>query len=201
MSKASRSEQERRRRHIQEMKEKLERMGHPPSLYGCRDLGSESEERFLEHILAFEQVDEAPLFDLLVQGGVLLPDPDGLDDEHLPSALLGVIHAMALLGTYLHSTDHLSDRKLYEHLWRDVLREPTTVMPKNPGFACHIDILGGCSEEDIQLYLKYYADEEYRRDWAKRWPDDVIPAHEDPPYDRDRHLPQAPTSIVRTPCC
>jgi len=56
--------------------------------------------------------------------------------------------------------------------------------------ACHMSPLGGCSEEDTQLYLKYYADEEWRCDWQKQYPEETLPDHEDPPYDRDRFLPQ-----------
>ena len=34
------------------------------------------------------------------------------------------------------------------------------VMPDNPDFAYHIDIIGSGSEEDMSLYLRYYADDE-----------------------------------------
>jgi hypothetical protein len=37
--------------------------------------------------------------------------------------------------------------------------------------------------------LKYYASEKYRAWWREDFPEYEIPAHEDPPYDRDRHLP------------
>jgi hypothetical protein len=62
-------------------------------------------------------------------------------------------------------------------------------MPQDPNFSQHIDIIGGFSEEDIQLYLKYYADEEARQRWVEQFPTDIIPDHVTPPYDRDRHLP------------
>ena len=42
----------------------------------------------------------------------------------------------------------------------------------------------------MQLFLKYYADDDFRRQWHKDCPKDPIPAHEDPPYDRDRLLPK-----------
>jgi len=69
------------------------------------------------------------------------------------------------------------------------LREPMVIMPDNPDFAYHIDLVGSGSEEDI-VYLKYYADEEARRRWAADWPSERLPDHELPPFDRDRHLPQ-----------
>ena len=55
----------------------------------------------------------------------------------------------------------------------------------------HIDLVGSGSEEDIANYLRYYADESTRRDWAREFPDLVLPPHEQPPYDRDRRLPRS----------
>ena len=63
-------------------------------------------------------------------------------------------------------------------------------MPLDEDSACHMSPLGGCSEEDIHLYLKYYADEQWRRDWQEEYPEEILPDHEEPPYDRDRLLPQ-----------
>jgi hypothetical protein len=57
--------------------------------------------------------------------------------------------------------------------------------------AWRIDLIGSGSEEDIYLWMKYYADEETRRQWKSDFPDYEMPEHEDPPYDRDRHLPGA----------
>ena len=57
---------------------------------------------------------------------------------------------------------------------------------------CHLDLVGSGSEEDIALWLKYYADEETRVQWARDFPDMVVPPHENPPYDRDRQLPKPP---------
>jgi hypothetical protein len=198
MSEAGESKEQKRAQHIQEMKEKLRRhfgqsalpfLGVFPSL--------KKEEEFLGHILFIEGVDEQPLFDLLEKAGIRLPQPADLDDAQLQAKLWEVIKGMALLGCYLSNTDHLSDRQLYEMLWTDVLRDPTSVCPDNPNAACHIDILGGCSDEDIQLRIKYYADEEERLDWAAQFPDDILPEHEALPYDRDRHLPEPPTSDTR----
>lgn len=94
-----------------------------------------------------------------------------------------------MLHMFLYSTDHLSDRELYEELWHEVLREKNPVITINENSACHIDLVSSGSEEDNELYLRYYADEETRHRWAKDWPNDVMPTHEAPLYDRDRHLP------------
>jgi hypothetical protein len=97
---------------------------------------------------------------------------------------------MASIGMYLDSTDHLSDRELYVRLWTDVLRQPTELDPDDRGAAWHIDLVGRGSDEDIRLYLMYYADEEDRRMWAQEWPDYPMPDTAELPFDRDRHLPE-----------
>ncbi len=185
-------ELERRSRHIEELTEKLKRLGGESPLIGFDpDCPDEAREKFLEQVIKFEGLEDRPLFDALLEGGVQMPRPEELDDRDLTGKLWEVIRAMELFGHFLHHTDHLSDRELYRVLWTDTLREPTTVMPENPEFACFIDIIGSGSHEDLRLYLKYYADEDERRDWAEEFPEDKIPEHVAPPYDRDRHLPGA----------
>jgi len=150
----------------------------------------EVEEKFWENVLQFEKGKFDAPFDMLVRGGMSLPPPEEMDDQQLTEKLWEVIRGLSLLGAYLESTDHLSDRELYMTLWNDLLREPTMLLPNDPNFACHIDPIGGCSEEDIQIYLKYYADEDYRDHWVQEWPGDPLPDHEPLPFDRDRHLPK-----------
>ena len=48
----------------------------------------------------------------------------------------------------------------------------------------------GTNDFQPYLYLKYYADEDWRQQWMADFPDYDLPAHENPPYDRDRHLPR-----------
>ena len=98
---------------------------------------------------------------------------------------------MSSLGAYLHNTNHLSDRELYSYLFHDALREPTVLFPENPGFVYGLDVLGSGSDEDTTLYMRYHADEDYRRQWAKDFPDFEMPPRESPPYDRDKDLPKS----------
>lgn len=189
--------EQKRREHIEEMKEKIIQLtGDPGCLYleGLTDL--EMQEKFLEQILFIEGQEEEPLLGQLERRGVRLAAPDGMDDADLHAKLWEVIREMARMGYYLSSTDHLSDRQLYALLWSDILRQPMSVNPDPSNVSCHIDILGGCSDEDLKIRLKYYADEDERSCWEGDFPEDEIPPREPLPYDRDRHLPVPPDSCL-----
>ncbi len=155
------------------------------------DKPDDLEGQFLDNVAAYERGESKPLSVVLPEAGLPLPPPEELDDSQLSAKLWEIINGLALLGTFLHNTNHLSDRQLYAELWTDALREPAILMPDEPAFAYHIDMVGSGSEEDTLLYMKYYADERERRRWLKEWPGDRLPEHEDPPYDRDRTLPKA----------
>jgi hypothetical protein len=154
------------------------------------DYPAEMEEAFWKHVVDYEEAPWTTHFQQLEDAGVSLPPPDSLNDEELTAKLWDTIQKLALLHVFIEQTDHLSDRELYTHLWSDALREETKAMPLVAGSAYHIQLLSSGSEEDNQLYLKYYADDDWRRQWHEEWPDDPIPAHVDPPYDRDRLLPK-----------
>jgi hypothetical protein len=119
--------------------------------------------------------------------GIEMPDEAELDDAAVTGRLWGVIAAMSEIGMYLESTNHLSDRELYRYLVTDALIEET-VLPLSSDGGWHISPIGGFSEEDLQIYYRYYADEEDRRFAAEDG--EPMPPRETPPYDRDRLLPQ-----------
>jgi hypothetical protein len=150
------------------------------------------EEEFLRQVLEYETAEPVSLFRLLENSGLDLPVLEDLDDASLPKKLKEIIERMAGLGAYLLHTDHLSDRELYRYLYDDGLREEAVLFPENASYAYMIDLTGSGSDEDNQVYLKYYADEQQRQRWALDWPDDAIPDHEEPPFDRDAYLPKSP---------
>jgi hypothetical protein len=143
------------------------------------------------HGVEYETAATTNDFQQLTDAGLALPDPDAMHDETLTSKLWEVIAALAAKRVFISPTNHLSDRELYTLLWRDVLRQETPMLPDDPASAWHVDLLGSGSETDTHVFLKYYADEDYRRQWVEEFPDDEMPAHENPPYDRDRHLPRS----------
>ncbi len=176
--------------HIRELQRRAEELvGGELSFFESEEMSHELRGQFWERVVAYEESEWITSFELLVQGGMELPVPEELDDSQLTVKLWEVIRGLAMLRMFLYSTNHLSDRELYEELWHEVLREENPVITINENSACHIDLVSSGSEEDNELYLRYYADEETRCRWAKDWPNDVMPTHEAPPYDRDRHLP------------
>jgi hypothetical protein len=148
------------------------------------------QEQFREQVLAAEDAVEEQPFEVLIRSDVTLPPAEELDDAQITVKLWEVIRGLAFLRMYLSFTDHLSDRELYERLWSDVLRVPTALEPGSDA-AWHIDLTGSGSEEDVAIYLKYYADEDERRRWKEEWPDVLMPDAAPLPFDRDRHLPRA----------
>jgi hypothetical protein len=180
-----------REKRIAELKRQAEELAGGKMVEGgTEDTPPEIEEGFWQYVVNYEKAPYTTNFKQLEEGGIALPAPETLNDEQLSKKLWEVIHALALLRVFLEDTDHLSDRELYTELWSDMLREEVKALPPDPAGAWHLSPIGGGSDEDIDVQMKYYADEKWRESWMKDFPDYVMPEHEDPPYDRDRHLPQ-----------
>jgi hypothetical protein len=175
---------------IAKLRAELEKLG--GSTTTLESMPADMEEEFLRHVLEYETAEPISLMTLLENSGLQVPAPDTLDKDALKVKLKELIERMASLGAYVLHTNHLSDRELYDYLFNDGLREEAVLFPENSSYAYMIDLTGSGSDEDNQIYLKYYADEEHRRQWVHDWPDDPLPEHEDPPFDRDRFLPQSP---------
>jgi hypothetical protein len=110
-------------------------------------------------------------------------DPDGTPDEDINRSLTNLLWGLADLGVFVENADHLSDRELYKELL-DYCDEPNVIFPDDPYSATHWSPIGGFSEEDIQVYLRYYCDQEQRLQWQVDYPDEEIPPAELPPYPR-----------------
>ncbi len=186
------SEQDNIQIRIQNLKQQAEELAAGQLVsHNSADCPKAVEEQFWKNIVAFEQATWYQPFQVLKESGICLPSPDELDDSQLTTQLWGVINSLALLRVYLYHTNHLSDRGLYTELWNDCLRDELALEPGNTDYVCHIDLIGSGSEEDIHIYLKYYADKDERRQWGKEWLGEPMPDHEELPFDRDRHLPQS----------
>jgi hypothetical protein len=152
---------------------------------------AESPDPYLKRLAAWEDGAGTTKSKELISRGVELPAPDSLGDDELPEKLWEVIRILAKQNTFIDTTNHLSDRELYEYLWSDALNEYSMDLSGLTGCACHLSLLSGGSDEDTFTHFKYYDGPKERADWMASWPDYEMPAHEDPPYDRDKLLPKA----------
>jgi hypothetical protein len=173
---------------IKRLREEVKKLG--GNMTVLSGMPADLEEEFLSHVIEYETAEPISLFHLLEDAGFQISAPGVLDDQQLAPKLQALIHRLSMLGAYLKHTDHLSDRELYVYLYNDGLREEAVLFPENPSYAYIIDLTGSGSEADNQTYLKYYADEEHRRSWARDWPADPMPEHTAAPYNRDSKLPQ-----------
>jgi hypothetical protein len=128
-------------------------------------------------------------FQQLLDAGIQLPEPDAVSDADIRTKLWEVLAGLDKLRAFLEQTNHLSDRELYAKLWHDTLRGETPAIDEI-GFTSHLGPLRpGEDDADTALFLKYYADEAERERWHSDFPEDEIPAHQNPPFTRDDVLP------------
>jgi hypothetical protein len=153
--------------------------------------------------------DDSPLFDpaedcpwrtpreILTRHGYTPFPPENLNNHQLPGRLWELLYAAAARRFFFHDTDHLSDRDCYKLLWEKWLDEPTADIPLEAETNTHLNLselnANGLTHEEI--WLRYYAREDDRELWRKDDPNFAFPPHEDPPYDRDRHLPTPPIPL------
>jgi len=149
----------------------------------------EMEEAFLRQVLTFESAERFRPLDTLARQGLSLPPAEELTDEALSSKLWELIHALAELHIFLERTDHMSDRELYAWLQKDALRHEFDGLGILPG-DWHLDVLGGCSDDDIETDMRFYASRKERAAWSAEFPDFPMPPMEKPPFRRDSLLPK-----------
>jgi hypothetical protein len=137
------------------------------------------ENEFLASMLAWERAPIEPIchwFEPVLQ----LAPPDQLSDAELHDLLWKTIYQLFDKRIVLDFTDHLSDRELYCLIFRDILPSHEKKIDRPDNFL-HWDCadMGG----DPEIWLRYYASEEEREQWADDLPG-PIPPHEDPPFPR-----------------
>jgi hypothetical protein len=132
-----------------------------------------------------EEAGEVPL-EVLRARGMDIPQGPPDDPAALRAKLFEIREAMYEIGIVVESTDHLSDAELYRFLVDDALLHETII--SMAGGTWHISPIGGGSDEDNQIYLRYYANDEDRERWHRDF-GDPLPPKEKPPYDRDRLFP------------
>src|SRR5215217_6706673 len=117
---------------IAKLRAELEKLG--GSTMTLEAMPADMEEEFLRHVLEYETAEPISLMTLLHNSGMEVPAPETLDDDTLKVKLKELIERIAQLGSYLLRTNHLSDRQLYEYLYREGLRDQGVLFPENPSY-------------------------------------------------------------------
>ena len=141
---------------------------------------------------AMEPENWTPAAEELAERNIPLLPPAEITDETLAPILWELLHNLSLCGFYVLHTDHLTDRELYAELWEHGLREPTHLGGRNPRGGFFHDFLGSWGDDQVQLWLRFYATDEDRAKHAAEYPKDNIPPKEKPICNRDWRLPKGP---------
>lgn len=149
--------------------------------------------RFLKSLHQWvKQVESAPLTtwrDELGVRGFAFPPVSTLPDVSITRQLWRLLHALGGMGIALTNTDHLSDRELYRLLVDDLLNRPVPQMSDGVSRSVVLDVVGLQVQEDPVPWLRYYASNRERMEWAKQNPGKGLPAPVETPYARDDQLP------------
>jgi hypothetical protein len=120
-----------------------------------------------------EEAGDIPL-EFLRQRGIDIPALPPADDVALRAKLQELIEEMFEIGIVVDSIDHLSDRDLYRYLVDEVLLVEM-MLSTSVGGHWNISPIGGGSDEDNEIYLRYYADDEDREHWRREFGDPLPP--------------------------
>lgn len=138
------------------------------------------ENEFLASLLAWESAPVLAIGQWFDPPLKMLP-VNGLSDLQVEEELHRVIGLLTEKRIVLQCTDHLDNRQLYQMIACEILpsKEKKVEFPGNTLTWHCVD-----QEQDIELWLRYYASEEDREMWLEFNPDGKLPPMEIPPYPR-----------------
>lgn len=156
-------------------------------------LSSSPLRRFLKSLHQWvKQVESAPLTtwkeELEVRGFRFAHDKAS-PDVTVTRQLWQLLHALGGMGITLTNTDHLSDRELYALLIEEVLARPVAQIADGIHRSLVLDIVGLQMQDDPIPWLRFYASNRERMEWAKQNPGKGLPVPEATPFARDSLLP------------
>lgn len=158
----------------------------PP--HGEDEPTSDLEIGFLERVIAWESEPRSTHRAWLARHGLSFVPPAELSGHALKRELWRLIEALAVARVFLYHTNHLSDAELYARLWAEVLAGECPDFARTIDDACHWDFADAGSGEE-ELWLRYHATPQERRDWKQWFPEVALTPRERVPYRRDHRLP------------
>ncbi|MCH2113987.1 MAG: hypothetical protein MK171_03610 [Pirellulales bacterium] len=148
-------------------------------------MSTSSENEFLQSMLDWERAPMLPISEWF-QPPLHLPAPETLNDDQLRKLLYDTIRNLFEKRIVLDFTDHHSDRQLYCLICRDIFPSHEKLILRQNNYL-HWDCAN--TDDDPDVWLRYYASEEERLSWAEET-GGLLPPMEDLPC--ERRLPRAP---------
>ncbi|HKJ90961.1 MAG TPA: hypothetical protein VJ960_07505 [Oceanipulchritudo sp.] len=105
---------------------------------------------------------------------------DDLDDNTVERYLRQMVEILARYHLCLFSTNHLTDRELYDYILERVVREPLGIGPNPIGTLIHHD----CCPCEAEEWVSHYANEDERKEWEAIY-GEPSPARAELPSNRD----------------
>ncbi len=148
------------------------------------------ENEFLASMLAWERAPVLPIAEWF-DPPLSLPLPDTFSDDavgngDLHTLLWDTIYRLFEKRIVLDFTDHLTDRELYQLIFRDILPSEEKNLDSTESYL-HWDCVDASRHPHI--WLCYYATEEEREEWVREH-NELAPGKKTPPH--CRQLPRRP---------
>ena len=154
-------------------------------LVNVRNMPTRDENEFLASMLEWERAPVLPISHWF-SPELNPPASESLDDQQLNTLLWDTIHKLFSKRIVLDFTHHLSDRELYLLICRDILPSLEKRIERT---RTYLHWLCLDPENDVDVWLRYYATEEERIGWASESGERLPPA-EMPPH--PRKVPRGP---------
>ncbi|MDR1384416.1 MAG: hypothetical protein LBJ67_11340 [Planctomycetaceae bacterium] len=147
----------------------------------------QNENEYLAAMLEWEKAPVLPIYRWF-EPELRPPHPEHLNDVALSKILVDLIQRLYEKKIVLDFTDHLSDRELYLLICQNILPAREKKIDTRNG-ALHWDCSHNGGVQDPTSWLKYYASDEDRDQWADQYYQ-PLPEKEIPLY--PRYMPQDP---------
>ncbi len=142
-------------------------------------LPTDQENAYLSSLLAWERAPALPIRDWF-NPPLELESHTTMDDETIHYRVIYLLELLAEKNIHLEMTDHLSDRQLYCLIARDILPSREK-MVQVAGNSLRWQCLDPLTDEES--WLRYYATDEERAEWAEET-GLKLPPKELPPFPR-----------------
>ncbi len=159
-------------------------------IFADGQLSLDRENIYLRDNIDMEELNQKPIFELFD------PPFEPIDvrtatGEEVEASLRTLVQCLTAINQHVVFAAHLSDRRLYDLLVNGVQTKEVRQAGVQYWYCCFHTETEELKEEDLTVWLTYYANAYQRELWQIRHPNEFLPYPQVPPYERD-YLPADP---------